>query len=153
MENDPVLYSYRRCPYAMRARMAIAAAGIKVEQREIVFWAKPEEMMLATPKGEVPVLILPDGQVMDECDDEFKSHLGHYKYTERFPEEETVVFRQRGEVFIAKLESLLKHSQESAFSLVLNGSSTSVLDIAIFLFVRQFAHVDKVCFEQGGVHL
>lgn len=66
MGTHPVLYSYRRCPYAMRARMAIWASGIQVEQREIVFWDKPQSMMAASPKGTVPVLILPDGQVIDE---------------------------------------------------------------------------------------
>ena len=69
MKNHPVLYSYRRCPYAMRARMAIYLSGIQVEQREIVFWEKPEPMLLASPKGTVPVLILPDGKVIDESRD------------------------------------------------------------------------------------
>jgi len=66
MENPPVLYSYRRCPYAMRARISLYLSGIQVEQREIVFWDKPEPMLSASPKGTVPVLILPDGQVIDE---------------------------------------------------------------------------------------
>lgn len=69
MNNHPVLYSYRRCPYAMRARMSIYLSGIQVEQREIVFWDKPESMLQASPKGTVPVLILPNGQVIDESRD------------------------------------------------------------------------------------
>ena len=69
MENHPVLYSYRRCPYAMRARISIYLSGIQVEQREIVFWDKPESMLSASPKGTVPVLILPDGEVIDESRD------------------------------------------------------------------------------------
>ena len=62
----PVLYSFRRCPYAMRARLAIAYAGITVELREVVLRDKPLELLTASPKGTVPVLVLPDGQVIDE---------------------------------------------------------------------------------------
>jgi glutathione S-transferase len=69
MSNHPVLYSYRRCPYAMRARVGLYLSGIQVEQREIVFWDKPEQMLQASPKGTVPVLVLPDGKVIDESRD------------------------------------------------------------------------------------
>ncbi|MEA1988387.1 MAG: glutathione S-transferase N-terminal domain-containing protein, partial [Pseudomonadota bacterium] len=69
MQAHPILYSYRRCPYAMRARIGIYLSGIQVEQREIVFWDKPEPMLQASPKGTVPVLILSDGQVIDESRD------------------------------------------------------------------------------------
>jgi len=62
----PVLYSFRRCPYAMRARMALLAAGIDVELREVVLRDKPAAMIIASPKATVPVLILPDGTVIDE---------------------------------------------------------------------------------------
>ena len=68
-EKHPVLYSYRRCPYAMRARMTIYLSQIQVEQREIVFWDKPQAMLQASPKGTVPVLVLPDGAVIDESRD------------------------------------------------------------------------------------
>ena len=62
----PVLYSFRRCPYAMRARLAIVAAGVKVEVRELVLRAKPAHMLQISPKGTVPVLWLQDGTVIDE---------------------------------------------------------------------------------------
>lgn len=62
----PVLYTFRRCPYAMRARLAIVAAGVKVEVRELVLRAKPAHMLEISPKGTVPVLWLPDGTVIDE---------------------------------------------------------------------------------------
>ena len=52
----PVLYSFRRCPYAMRARLALIAAGVKVEVRELVLRAKPAHMLQISPKGTVPVL-------------------------------------------------------------------------------------------------
>ena len=62
----PVLYSFRRCPYAMRARMAIVASGQRCELREVVLRNKPAELLAASPKGTVPVLVLPDGQVIDQ---------------------------------------------------------------------------------------
>jgi len=62
----PILYSFRRCPYAMRARLAIAVAGIECELREVVLRNKPPELLAISPKATVPVLQLPDGAVIDE---------------------------------------------------------------------------------------
>src|SRR4051812_9072829 len=62
----PLLYTYRRCPYAMRARMALLLAGIEFDPHEIVLRDKPADMLRLSPKGTVPVLVLPDGQVIDE---------------------------------------------------------------------------------------
>jgi len=62
----PVLYSFRRCPYAMRARMAIAASGQRCELREVVLRDKPAELLAASPKGTVPVLVDVDGTVIDQ---------------------------------------------------------------------------------------
>ncbi len=62
----PVLYSFRRCPYAMRARLAIAASGLRCELREVVLRSKPRELLAASPKATVPVLVLPDGQVIEQ---------------------------------------------------------------------------------------
>lgn len=61
-----VLYSFRRCPYAMRARLAIAASGIRCELREIVLRDKPAAMLQASPKGTVPVLVGTNGTVVDQ---------------------------------------------------------------------------------------
>lgn len=66
MSALPVFYSFRRCPYAMRARLALSVSGQAVEHREIVLRNKPTEMLAASPKGTVPVLVLPDGAVIDE---------------------------------------------------------------------------------------
>lgn len=68
-EARPVLYSFRRCPYAMRARMALRTAGQACELREVVLRDKPAQMIEASPKATVPVLILPDGKVIDESFD------------------------------------------------------------------------------------
>jgi len=62
----PILYSYRRCPYAMRARMALSYAGVPVEIREISLKDKPAHMLQVSPKGTVPVLVLSGGQVIDQ---------------------------------------------------------------------------------------
>ena len=61
----PILYSFRRCPYAMRARMALILASQKCELREILLKNKPDEMLNISPKGTVPILQLPD-KVLDE---------------------------------------------------------------------------------------
>jgi glutathione S-transferase len=62
----PLLYTYRRCPYAMRARMALLASGIAFDGFEIVLRNKPAEMLAISPKGTVPVLVLPDGSVQEQ---------------------------------------------------------------------------------------
>ncbi len=62
----PVLYSFRRCPYAIRARLALAVSGSAYELREVSLKSKPPEMLAASPKGTVPVLVLPNGEVIDE---------------------------------------------------------------------------------------
>lgn len=168
----PVLYSYRRCPYAMRARLAIYFAQLDVEQREIVFWDKPEPMLAASPKGTVPVLVLPNGQVIDESweimqwalqdsallpagqkdvmdlwiahnDNEFKAHLDAYKYPHDFPEIEQSQARESGKGFLVKLEERL---QQTSYLL---GNELSIVDLALFPFVRQFAHVDKVWWQSA----
>lgn len=74
----PVLYSFRRCPYAMRARLAIAASGNRVALREVKLAAKPEAMLAASPKGTVPVLVLPGGQVIAESLDVMRWALGRH---------------------------------------------------------------------------
>lgn len=65
-DTQPILYSFRRCPYAMRARLALASAGVEVRLREVVLRDKPAAMLKASAKGTVPVLVLPDGTVIDE---------------------------------------------------------------------------------------
>ncbi|TNE56758.1 MAG: glutathione S-transferase [Alphaproteobacteria bacterium] len=66
LDDLPILYSFRRCPFAMRARMGIYLAGIEVRLREVILRDKPAEMLEASPKGTVPVMILPNGEVLEE---------------------------------------------------------------------------------------
>ena len=77
LEPWPVLYSFRRCPYAMRARLAIAASGLRCELREVVLRDKPPELLAASPKGTVPVLVLAGGGVIDQSLDIMRWALGH----------------------------------------------------------------------------
>lgn len=73
----PLLYTYRRCPYAMRARMALLVAGITFDAHEIVLREKPAAMLAASPKGTVPVLVLPSGQVLEQSWDIVQWALTH----------------------------------------------------------------------------
>ena len=171
MNHDlPVLYSFRRCPYAMRARLAIRHACIKVELREIELRSKPAQMLEASPKGTVPVLVLADGVVIDDSldimlwalqqndpgkwlqvndfealiqknDSGFKYNLDRYKYADRYPEYPAGFYRQQGELFLAELESCLVRTQ------YLCGSYFSIADAAIAPFIRQFAAVDEREFQ------
>ena len=68
----PILYSFRRCPYAMRARLSLAYAGISYEHREILLKDRPKALYHLSAKGTVPVLQLPDQTVIDESMDVMK---------------------------------------------------------------------------------
>ena len=167
----PILYSFRRCPYAIRARLAISYAGIPIEIREVYLKHKPAQMLALSPKGTVPVLHLTDGKVIDESldimrwalaehdpehwldtgedserliqwnDGEFKYHLDRYKYADRYSEFPASYYRSKGELFLAELESKLGDNR------YLSGDNLSLLDAAIFPFIRQFAAVDNNWFE------
>ncbi|CAN5222844.1 glutathione S-transferase [soil metagenome] len=164
----PILYSFRRCPYAMRARMAVLANGQEVELREVVLSAKPQAFLDASPKGTVPVLALPDGRVVEQSldimlwalrghdpdawlggqdapliaanDGPFKHHLDRYKYAGRY-ESDPLLHRTEGLALLASLESRL------AIAPFLCGPARTLTDIAIFPFVRQFAATDQRWFD------
>ena len=176
MQATPVLYSFRRCPYAIRARMALEYASISCELREIILSNKPQAMINLSNKGTVPVLQLMDGSVIDESlevmlwaleqadpdnwldienehsrllieknDQEFKQYLDQYKYFQRYPENTQLYYRKQAEKFIGLLENVLQEHQ--GLGLVLN--QISLADVAIFPFVRQFAHVDWEWFSNS----
>lgn len=65
-QTQAILYSFRRCPYAMRARLALYASKTDYEHREIVLRNKPPQLLQASPKGTVPVFITKNGDVIDE---------------------------------------------------------------------------------------
>ncbi|MCK5745627.1 MAG: glutathione S-transferase [Oricola sp.] len=172
MAEIPILYSFRRCPYAMRARMAIAASGTQVRLREILLRDKPDEMLAISPKGTVPVVV--DGETMidesldvmmwalekndpeawlsrkdyalvAENDGPFKHHLDRYKYSARYEDADAEEHRAGGFEFLDKLEARL------ADSAYLHGTEHGFTDIAIFPFVRQFRIADKDWFDAAPI--
>lgn len=174
----PVLYSYRRCPYAMRARMGLYLAKIQVEQREIVFWDKPLPMLEASPKGTVPVLILQDGRVLEESLDILLWAFGQTDSQDWWPNDLSVQAEilewielndTEFKVHLDRYKYADRSPEESAETyrkrgevflekceLVLQQQAflvskhyASLADIAIFPFVRQFANVDKQWWAEG----
>ena len=176
--DQPVLYSFRRCPYAMRGRMGIYGSGIMVEYREIVLRNKPDHMVAISPKATVPVLQLADGTVVDESldimlwalgqndphgwlssddmflqmkaeieevDATFKRHLDHYKYPNKYPDEDALANRE------AALGRLQIWDQRLSDQAHLFADQVLLADIAIFPFVRQFANVDRDWFDAAAI--
>lgn len=156
----PILYTFRRCPYAMRARMSMVRNNYHVELREVVLRNRPEHMMEVSPKGTVPVLLLPDGSVIEESleimqhvsawslsdeeahwvernDEEFKFHLDRYKYPNRYEDVDEVEHRDAASNYLGDLNDRLVETP--AFS--------SCLNDALFPFVRQFANHDRNWFD------
>jgi glutathione S-transferase len=167
----PILYSFRRCPYAMRARMSIASAGIRCELREVVLREKPADMIAISPKATVPVLQLPEGQVIDESFD-----IMRWALAQRDPEnwlnpasasadEAFALIEQTETQFKPHLDrykysdrytnaSAAEHRAAGSHFLTLLeerlavmpylfGKQACIADMAIFPFVRQFANTDS----------
>ena len=175
MQSYPVLYSFRRCPYAMRARMAIMQSGVTCELREVVLRDKPAAMLKLSPKGTVPVLHLPNDSVIEESidvmswalaindpdnwletanvsadficelDGSFKRSLDRYKYFVNHPERSQSDYRDEGALFLSLLEEKLAANDGAG----LFGPRITLPDIAAFPFVRQFAFVDKAWFDEA----
>ncbi|MDG2430768.1 MAG: glutathione S-transferase [Paracoccaceae bacterium] len=173
--EHPILYNFRRCPYAIRARLALLFANVNVEIREVVLKNKPAEFLATSPSGTVPSLKLIDTildesldimewalsqydpiNLMDmpsrgfdlitECDGDFKQDLDRAKYLNRFPETDPTESRDKAALFLYKLENMLSPN--------LFGKNMSIADLAILPFVRQFAHIDHVWFyTQGWINL
>lgn len=166
--TKPILYSFRRCPYAMRARMALAVSGAVCHIREVKLSHKPAELIAASPKATVPVLVLPAGEVIAESldmmrwalsqndpegwlaredsmlieanDGLFKHHLDRYKYPNRYASD-PLSHRTAALELLTKLEERLVSHEN------LCGEKRGITDIAIFPFVRQFAGVDRTWFD------
>lgn len=176
--NLAILYSFRRCPYAMRARMALKYSGIKVILREIDLKNKPQEMLTCSAKGTVPILELVDGTVIDESRNIMFWALGKHDPEQWLPSQNTssidlinsllddndFVFKNwldRYKYADRYPEHSAEHyrNQGEKFLTTLEcrlsthrflmGDSVSIADIAIFPFIRQFAFVDSDWFEQS----
>lgn len=166
--DKPILYSFRRCPYAMRARMALVASGTTVHIREVKLSNKPAELLAASPKVTVPVLVCANGRVIAESleimhwalerndlenwlrhqdpalieanDGAFKHHLDRYKYPERYGSNPTE-HRTAGVELLRPLEARLAVHDN------LCGNKRGLTDVALFPFIRQFAETDRTWFD------
>ena len=172
-----VLYSFRRCPYAMRARLALQSSNQQVELREVVLRDKPDEMIAASPKATVPVLVLADGTVIDESYDVMRWALaqgdpeGLRDYPDallaqmedliaecdgpfksaldryKYPNRYEGIIREEQREIGAKF--VKKLDARLSENAFLFGKQFSFADAAILPFVRQFAHVDRDWFWAG----
>jgi glutathione S-transferase len=170
--TNAILYSFRRCPYAMRARLAIASSALTPEHREIVLRDKAPEFLTASPKGTVPVVV--DGDVVIEesldvmhwalrqsdpeglldlpaagyalietNDGPFKTALDRTKYVSRV-QSDSEEERANAQPFLEALSAQLGDQ------IYLFGPRVKLADLAILPFIRQFANVDRARFDQDA---
>ncbi len=167
---QPILWSFRRCPYAIRARLAIWVSGESVALREIVLRDKPAAFCSASPSATVPCLVLPD-TVIDEsldimrwalgmndprgwlnmpaagwdwiaCNDgAFKHALDRCKYASRYPDEDPERHLSVASAHLRALDAAISQSDGWIFG------RESLADVALFPFVRQFAFINKPWFD------
>ena len=171
----PILYTFRRCPYAMRARLAIKASGVIVEIREVKLKNKPEELLNISPKATVPVLYISSKKIIEESldimkwaleindplkllkqeklnrievhntfnklENDFKQNLDRYKYSSRFDQPNPELYRDKNLKILNEFNNLLQHNKG------IYSSHLSLLDYAIFPFIRQFRNVNSVWFD------
>ena len=170
MTDHPILWTFRRCPYAIRARLALISAGARVELREILLKDKPQQFLDTSASATVPALRLND-RVLDESldimvwalsendpqglldmsaegwdliaenDGPFKTALDHTKYASRYPELDEYAERGKAAQFVTGLQRRLSEGRW------LFGTNPSIADIAVFPFIRQFANTDRAWFD------
>lgn len=173
----PVLYTFRRCPYAMRARLALSISGAGIRIREVVLRDKPAEMLAASPKGTVPVLVLADGSVIDESLD-----IMRWALDRNDPEDWLGADAGEASVLIAQCDGPFKQTldrykyparYDGADPLYQRDAGLAILrqwdariaaaggyllapcptlaDAALFPFVRQFAATDRAWFAEQNL--
>jgi glutathione S-transferase len=163
----PVLYSFRRCPHAIRARLALLISQHQVELREVVLRDKPDAFLKVSPSATVPCLVT-ETDVIDEsldimiwalerndpegwlempkvgydwiarCDGSFKQALDRTKYAARYTDADPEIERAKAALFLVDLNQQIK---EQIFD------RPSLADFAILPFIRQFAFIDKPWFD------
>ena len=172
----PLLYSFRRCPYAMRARLALFQAQIQVEICEVDLKYKPEAMLTLSPKGTVPVLQLSHGEVIDEslalmqwalekndpdgwllnkdasADDLISENDGVFKQAldrYKYPQRfpDESLSGKNNEARNQACEFIAQLNKELSENTFLAGDRPGFADVAIFPFIRQFANVDMAWFQ------
>lgn len=177
-QNLATLYSFRRCPYAMRARLAIAQSGIQCELREVVLKDKPQQLIELSPKATVPVLLTADDKVIDESIDIafwalaqhdpdnwyqslsseqheqmlalIENNDGEFKYfLDRYKYADR--YPEQDERFYREQgeKTLTRLEQLLTEHDCLLRDSWTLADIALLPFIRQFAFVDKDWFDSS----
>ncbi len=171
--QNHILYSFRRCPYAIRARLGLKIAGIDYEHREVLLRDKPAEMLAASPKGSVPVLVLKDGRVIDESFDIMVWALQTHDPENWLGPDMEVMLSLTQTIQGPFVEHLNRYKYASRYSTdagrasvdlsrrakactilqnfenlltsspYLMGKKASLADYAVFPFIRQFAAVEK----------
>ena len=171
--NHPILYTFRRCPYAIRARMALAYAKITVTQYEVDLKNKPLELLQLSPKGTVPVLVLQNNQIIDQSVDIMMWALkqsdpenwlnpelqtaGNELIQQNDTQFKPILdrykyspdpmvadsYRQQAHSYLKLLDSLLISRP------YLLATHRSLADVALFPFIRQFCMVNQAWFAQS----
>ena len=177
IDAAPLLYTYRRCPYAMRARMALLQAGVAYQAHELTSLRdKPVAMLALSPKGTVPVLVLTNGEVLEQSWDIMRwafaqsGDKGTWWARAQTPENQALLVLCDGEFKhhldrtkypqrYSDAKSTEHHARQAVAVLLepleaqlkvhaqLGGATPCAADIGMFPFVRQFAAVDPAWFE------
>jgi glutathione S-transferase len=174
--NMPILYTFRRCPYAIRARIAIFAAGIVVDLQEVSLRNKPQSMLAASSKGTVPVLCV-GSTVIDESIDIMRwalaindpnkwldmSSAKNDLFDELLQENDSYFkfwldkykyanrFPEYTEEYYRNKaeEFLIKLESVLQGDKYLLSDTIKIADITVFPFIRQFSMVDKTWFDNS----
>ncbi|NOR41692.1 MAG: glutathione S-transferase [Gammaproteobacteria bacterium] len=175
--SHPILYSFRRCPYCMRAHMALKQTGIKIELREVKLSDMPEEALSISPEATVPILALPDGTVITESWDIVKWSLAqndadkwlgnndeHSLDAEVLIETNDFSFKEdldhykyadrfpdhSEEHYRKACEAFIEELEEMLIdNNFLLAGQLSLADIGVFPFIRQFSLVNKEWFDNA----
>ncbi|MDV6347167.1 glutathione S-transferase [Nitrosomonas sp. Is35] len=176
----PLLFTFRRCPFAIRARLAITVSGVEVDQQEVSLRAKPKEMLECSPKGTVPVLKFADGHVLEQSLDIMRWALSIHDPEHWVDDDQAVMnevmslIKQNDETFKPALDlykyavRFPEHSeayyreQAEPFLAELDtrlskdgyllGGRYTLADMAIFPFIRQFSNVNPDWFYASRYH-
>jgi UPF0176 protein len=173
----PVLYSFRRCPYAIRARLALTQSRVPYTLREVALRDKPADMLALSPKGTVPVLHLPDGRVLEQSLDIMHWALGQHDpdgwLTQAAPDAAQALIDLNDQQFKPLLDRYKyperhpQHTQaawrdQAVVAMLapleqrlhvtrhLLSAQISLADMALLPFVRQFAQVDRAWWDDAG---
>lgn len=170
-----LLYSFRRCPYAMRARLALHVSGVSYEHREVALKNKPAEMLAASPKGTVPVLCLSTGEVLAQsldimrwalqqsdpqawlpttpeawafAQEEIALNDGEFKaHLDRYKYPQRFGLTDGVTHRTQGAEVLMRWQKRLQAHACLSGAQWGWLDACVAPFVRQFARTDRTWFD------